>query len=87
MIVAILMALFFAAMAAWGWSQVRRERKRAQEAEAKAQELARCMKKMQEAYRVEAERLEELARGSDTDKFDASIRILRGIAGTDADPG
>jgi len=86
MIVAILVALFFAAMAAWGWSQVRRERKRAREAETKAQELTRRIKKMQEAYRVEAERLEELARGSDTDKFDASIRILRGIAGADADP-
>ena len=87
MIVAILVALFFAAMAAWGWSQVRGERKRARAAEEKAQEFSQRIAKMVEAYRVEAERLEELARGSDTDKFDASIRILRGIAGADTDPG
>ena len=85
MIVAILVALFFAAMAAWGWSQVRRERKRARIAEEKAQELARRMAKMVEAYKNEAERLKELATGSDAERFDASLRILRELAGTDTD--
>ena len=83
MIVAILVALFFAAVAAWGWSQVRRERKRARAAEAKAQELTRRMAKMVEAYKHEAQRLEELATGSDAERFDASLRILRELAGTD----
>lgn len=70
-------------VSAWGWSRVRRQRRELAEAKRQVDAARKQMQKLQEAYKHEAERLEELARGSDADRFDASIRILRELSGGD----
>ena len=79
-IILILLTALGGLLAAWAWAEAARQRKRAKQAEAALKMQQRRLEKMQEAYRAEAERLAELARGSDAERFDASIRILRELS-------
>lgn len=76
----ILLLALAGVVAAWAWGEVARQRRRAKTAEAALVKKTRQIEKMQEAYRVETERLAELATGTDDERFDASLRILRELS-------
>ena len=80
MLYLILGLLLAIAIAVWAMLERRKAIARAKEAEAAAAKRARQIAKMAEAYRSEADKLEELARGSDPERFAASIRILRELS-------
>ena len=80
MLYLILGLLLAIAIAAWAILERRKAVLRAKEAEAAAAKRARQITKMAEAYRSEADKIEELARGTDAERFDASIRILRELS-------
>lgn len=80
MIYLILGLLLAIAVAVWAMMERRKAVARAKEAEAAAAKRARQITKMAEAYRSEADKIEELARGTDAERFATSLRILRELS-------
>jgi hypothetical protein len=77
----LIMALLLAAVViAWLVMEWRRARGRLKEAQDLAEQRVKDLLKLQEAYRVETERMAALARGTDAERFAASIAILRELS-------
>jgi len=53
---------------------------RAKVARDKYEKLSQLMAKLREAYRDEAKRMEAMATGSESERFNASLRILRDLS-------
>ena len=53
---------------------------RANDAEVRALKTAKEMQRLKEAYREETKKLEEMDSGTDDERFDASLRILRDLS-------
>ena len=80
MIYLIFALLLAGVVAAWALLELKRTRVKLKEAEVLAARRAKDLLKLQEAYRVETERLADLDRGTDAERFAASIAILRELS-------
>ena len=79
-VILVLLLALAGIVAAWAWGEVARQKRRAVAAERLSAKLTKQMKGMQEAYKREADRLEEIWSGSADERFAASLAILRDLS-------